>query len=261
MATLPLSRTLLAGVVGTLCSCSQPLDPRFREPSTRARAWRARIFWVRALEYFSTTIIVEGGLWLLAIILYIRATRPKNHAGVYAFWPVVLSHRVDRQYPQGSPASGGSDRQFDFLLIDCSMGFLMNQARLVHKMDKYIDRSVRTRQMMMKRLALCCDRACRTGRLPVFLARAHRSNRLGAFAQSGADRGLCPERRFPFAAEIDRGGRPGSRDVARGADGFFYTGLQDGRILRFRAESNGQRSCSSIPAAGRWGCSSTSRVI
>lgn len=32
----------------------------------------------------------------------------------------------------------------------------------------------------------------------------------------------------------------GPEDVTRGADGFFYTGLQDGRILRFRAESSGQ---------------------
>jgi sugar lactone lactonase YvrE len=32
----------------------------------------------------------------------------------------------------------------------------------------------------------------------------------------------------------------GPEDVTRGADGFFYTGLQDGRILRFRAESDGQ---------------------
>jgi sugar lactone lactonase YvrE len=53
----------------------------------------------------------------------------------------------------------------------------------------------------------------------------------GAFAQNAgfrslriliAEAGLAPE------------------DVTRGADGFFYTGLQDGRILRFRAENNGQ---------------------
>src|ERR1044071_850108 len=35
------------------------------------------------------TIIVEGGFWLLAIILYVRATRANKRAGVYAFWPVV----------------------------------------------------------------------------------------------------------------------------------------------------------------------------
>lgn len=36
------------------------------------------------------TIIVEGGFWLLAIILYVRATRPVNRWGVYAFWSVVV---------------------------------------------------------------------------------------------------------------------------------------------------------------------------
>ncbi|HYY58073.1 MAG TPA: metal-dependent hydrolase [Pyrinomonadaceae bacterium] len=35
------------------------------------------------------TVIVEGGFWLLAIILYARATRPGNRAGVYVFWGVI----------------------------------------------------------------------------------------------------------------------------------------------------------------------------
>jgi hypothetical protein len=35
------------------------------------------------------TIIVEGGFWLLAIILYIRSTHPNKRAGIYLFWPVV----------------------------------------------------------------------------------------------------------------------------------------------------------------------------
>jgi hypothetical protein len=32
------------------------------------------------------TIVVEGGLWLAAIILYARGTQPRNRAGVIAFW-------------------------------------------------------------------------------------------------------------------------------------------------------------------------------
>lgn len=36
------------------------------------------------------TIIVEGGFWLLAIILYARSTRPKNRWGIYAFWSVIV---------------------------------------------------------------------------------------------------------------------------------------------------------------------------
>jgi hypothetical protein len=37
---------------------------------------------------FST--VVEGGLWLTAIILYVRATRPKGRAGVYGFWGMMI---------------------------------------------------------------------------------------------------------------------------------------------------------------------------
>jgi hypothetical protein len=34
------------------------------------------------------TIMVEGGFWLAAIIIYIRMTTPKSRLGVYAFWSV-----------------------------------------------------------------------------------------------------------------------------------------------------------------------------
>jgi len=50
----------------------------------------------------------------------------------------------------------------------------------------------------------------------------------GAFAQTTGFRS-------PQKLIVDGG--LGPEDVTRGADGFFYTGLQDGRILRFRAES------------------------
>lgn len=36
------------------------------------------------------TLVVEGGLWLLAIIFYVRATKPKNRAGTYIFWIGVV---------------------------------------------------------------------------------------------------------------------------------------------------------------------------
>ena len=37
----------------------------------------------------SATVVVEGGLWLVAIVLYLRGTAPKGRAGIYAFWIVV----------------------------------------------------------------------------------------------------------------------------------------------------------------------------
>lgn len=38
---------------------------------------------------FIATVVVEGGFWLLAIILYARTTHPVNWMGTFAFWPVV----------------------------------------------------------------------------------------------------------------------------------------------------------------------------
>jgi hypothetical protein len=32
------------------------------------------------------TLIVEGGIWLLAIVIYVRATKPKARAGAWALW-------------------------------------------------------------------------------------------------------------------------------------------------------------------------------
>lgn len=35
------------------------------------------------------TIVIEGGFWLAAVILYARAFRPKGRARIFAFWTVV----------------------------------------------------------------------------------------------------------------------------------------------------------------------------
>ncbi len=34
-------------------------------------------------------IILEGSIWIFAAILYARATRPRNHLGIYLYWSVV----------------------------------------------------------------------------------------------------------------------------------------------------------------------------
>ena len=45
-----------------------------------------RYFGLGLWNSIPATLIVEGGFWVVAIILYVRATRPKNRAGRYAFW-------------------------------------------------------------------------------------------------------------------------------------------------------------------------------
>jgi len=49
-----------------------------------------RYFGLGLWNSIPATVIVEGGFWLVAIVLYARATHPKNRAGVYAFWTVVV---------------------------------------------------------------------------------------------------------------------------------------------------------------------------
>jgi hypothetical protein len=34
-------------------------------------------------------LIIEGGFWLFAIILYVRAPYPKKRIANHAFWPVI----------------------------------------------------------------------------------------------------------------------------------------------------------------------------
>jgi hypothetical protein len=37
------------------------------------------------------TALVEGSLWLVGVLLYVRATHPRNRAGAYGFWIVVAA--------------------------------------------------------------------------------------------------------------------------------------------------------------------------
>lgn len=36
------------------------------------------------------TLIVEGALWLAAIVIYVRGTQPSGRAGRYGFWPMIV---------------------------------------------------------------------------------------------------------------------------------------------------------------------------
>lgn len=49
-----------------------------------------RYFGLGLWNSIPATLIVEGGFWVLAVGIYSRATRPKNRAGVYAFWGWIV---------------------------------------------------------------------------------------------------------------------------------------------------------------------------
>ena len=48
-----------------------------------------KVFGLGLWNSMPAALFVEGGFWLLAIILYARATHPEKRAGVYAFWSVI----------------------------------------------------------------------------------------------------------------------------------------------------------------------------
>ena len=66
-----------------------PLDVVAHRPDMPLAPGVDRHFGLGLWTSVPATLIVEGGFWLLALILYARATRPKSRLGVYAFWGVA----------------------------------------------------------------------------------------------------------------------------------------------------------------------------
>ena len=77
------------------------------------------------------TLIVEGGFWLLAIILYLRATHPKTRVGIYAFWPVValLTFIWVTNIRRGAPKPEEVIGSLVFFVILIAWAYWMNRAR------------------------------------------------------------------------------------------------------------------------------------
>jgi len=66
-----------------------PLDFVSHNPDMPLAPGASAVYGLGLWNSIPATLIVEGGFWVLAIILYVRATRPKKRAAHYAFWPVI----------------------------------------------------------------------------------------------------------------------------------------------------------------------------
>jgi hypothetical protein len=77
------------------------------------------------------TIIVEGGFWLLGIILYVRATHANKRAGRYAFWPVVafLTFVWITNIRRGPPPPEAVIGSLIFFLLLVAWAYWMNRVR------------------------------------------------------------------------------------------------------------------------------------
>ena len=81
----------------------------------------------------AATILVEGGMWLLAIVVYARATCPKGRMGGYAFWIVVAAltlawHRNIAGPPPPSPRAMAVSSLIFFSLV-VAWAYWMNRLR------------------------------------------------------------------------------------------------------------------------------------
>jgi hypothetical protein len=66
------------------------LDFISHRPDMPLAPWTQQVFGLGLWNSLPATLIVEGGFWLLAVILYARATRPMRRMGSYAFWIGVI---------------------------------------------------------------------------------------------------------------------------------------------------------------------------
>ena len=79
------------------------------------------------------TLVVEGGMWLAAIVVYVHATRPGSWAGTYVFWIVVVLlallwyNNIAGPPPPNPSAAGISSLIFFSLTIAWS--YWMNRLR------------------------------------------------------------------------------------------------------------------------------------
>ena len=83
------------------------------------------------------TIIIEGGLWLLAIILYIRSTHARTRVGAVVFWigivPLTLSgYNNVAGPPPPNPRLAPIISLIYFSLV-VGWAYWMNRLRTVHK--------------------------------------------------------------------------------------------------------------------------------
>ena len=81
----------------------------------------------------TATIVVEGGFWLFALVLYTRATRPKNRLGRYAFWIVAVLltlawyNNITGPPPPSARAAGVTSLIFFSLVV--AWAYWMNRLR------------------------------------------------------------------------------------------------------------------------------------
>jgi hypothetical protein len=113
------------------------LDVVSHRPDMRLGPGIPGVFGLGLWNSFPATLLVEGGMWLLAIILYVSATHANRRAGKYAFWAGVVVLTVAWLSNISAPPSQGGSAVAtgltSLVFFSCAIGwsYWMNRARAV----------------------------------------------------------------------------------------------------------------------------------
>lgn len=81
------------------------------------------------------TLIVEGGFWLVALIVYLRSTKANGRSGNYGFWPVVvgLTFIWITNIKSGPPPPSAVIGSLIFFLLLVAWTYWMNRVRSIRE--------------------------------------------------------------------------------------------------------------------------------
>ncbi len=90
---------------------------------------------------FPATLMVEGGFWVVALLLYMRSTRPRSRAGVYVLWggsallTVAWCNNIAGPPPSNPHAAPIASLIFFSLLV--AWAYWINRLRPVEQAAEY----------------------------------------------------------------------------------------------------------------------------
>ncbi len=65
-------------------------DYLMHKPDMQLAPGLDRYFGLGLWTSIPTTLVVEGSVWLVGIVMYCRATTPKNRIGTLAYWSIIV---------------------------------------------------------------------------------------------------------------------------------------------------------------------------